>query len=99
MKLFKKTNIFFLLASCFLLLAGCSQKKNTFTSRNFNSLAAHYNGLYWANVNLDEAKTNIEKAQKDDYSKILHVFKYGDEKIAKANFPQLDKAIQKTNKV
>src|ERR1035437_1586651 len=91
--------LFLLLATCYLLLAGCSQKKNTFTSRNFNSLAAHYNGLYWANVNLQEAIVNIEKAQKDDYNKILPVFKYADEKTAKANYPQLDKAIQKTNKV
>ena len=87
-----------LIAYC-LLLSSCSQKKNTFTSRTFHNLTAHYNGLFWANVNLQEAIASIEKGHKDDYNKILPVFKYADEKVAKANYPQLDKAIEKTNKM
>ncbi|MBI4945701.1 MAG: tetratricopeptide repeat protein [Bacteroidetes bacterium] len=100
MRIFKRKRLYFwLLASGFWLLASCSQKKNTFTSRTFHNLTAHYNGLYWANVNLEEAIVNIEKGHKDDYSKLLPVFKYADEKAAKANYPQLDKAIEKTNKM
>ncbi|MBI3503191.1 MAG: tetratricopeptide repeat protein, partial [Bacteroidetes bacterium] len=83
----------------FVLFSSCSQKKNTFTSRLFHSLTAHYNGLYWANVNMEEGIFNIERAHKDDYAKILPLFKYGDEKVAKANYPPFDKAIEKTNKV
>jgi len=89
---------------CLLLLAcctvfSCSQKKNTFTSRTFHNLSAHYNGLYWANVSLDEGVFNLDKAHKDDYSKILPVFRYADPDAAKANYPQFDRAIEKTNKV
>lgn len=81
------------------LLTGCSQKKNTFTSRTYHNLTSRYNGLYWANVNLEEAIQAIEKSHKDDYSKVLPVFKYGDEKSAQAAYPQLDKAIEKTKKM
>ena len=88
-----------LLPTAFLLFSGCSQKKNTFTSRTFHNLAAHYNGLYWANVSLDEGIFNLDKAHKDDYAKILPVFRYADDKAAKANYPQFDRAIEKTNKV
>jgi tetratricopeptide (TPR) repeat protein len=88
-----------LLPIAYLLLSGCSQKKNTFTSRTFHNLAAHYNGLYWANVSLDEGIFNLDKAHKDDYTKLLPVFRYADDKAAKANYPQFDRAIEKTNKV
>ena len=88
-----------LLPIVYLMFTGCSQKKNTFTSRTFHNLSAHYNGLYWANVSLDEGIFNLDKAQKDDYSKLLPVFRYADDKAAKANYPQFDRAIEKTNKV
>jgi hypothetical protein len=82
-----------------LFFSSCSQKKNTFTSRNYHSLTAHYNGLYWANVSIQEGVDNLEKAHKDDYTKLLPLFKYADEEAAKANYPPFDKAIEKTNKV
>jgi len=99
MKFHQKIIYFCVLPFALCLVISCSQKKNTFTSRTFHNLTAHYNGLFWANVNLDEAIANIEKGQKDDYNKLLPVFKYADEKVAKANYAQLDKAIEKTNKM
>lgn len=101
MLFFKKIRLLLLLlmVGYCTLFTSCSQKKNTFTSRTFHNLSAHYNGLYWANVSLEEGIVNIEKAHVDDYSKILPVFKYADDKAAKANYPQFDRAIEKTNKV
>lgn len=96
---FKRLFCFVLCTSYFVLSPSCSQKKNTFTSRAFHNLAAHYNGLYWANVSLDEGIFNLDKAHKDDYAKILPVFRYADDKAAKSNYPQFDRAIEKTNKV
>lgn len=97
MKVFLKNTLFVL--SAVLVGWSCSQQKNTFTSRTYHNLTAHYNGLYWANVSLDEGIANIEKAHKDDYGKILPVFKYADDKAAKANYAQFDRAIEKTKKV
>jgi len=82
-----------------VLFSSCSQKKNTFSSRTYHNLTAHYNGLYWANVSLDEGVSNLERAHKDDYTKLLPMFKYADDKAAKANYPQFDKAIEKNSKV
>lgn len=91
---------FILFSACvFLFFSSCSQKKNTLTSRTYHSLTAHYNGLYWANVSLEEGIDNLARAHKDDYSKTLPLFKYADDAAAKANYPQFDKAIEKTNKV
>ena len=101
MRLSNHTRLLFCLLSTVycLLSSSCSQKKNTFTSRTFHNLAAHYNGLYWANVSLEEGRFNLDKAHKDDYGKLLPVFRYADDKAAKANYPQFDRAIEKTNKV
>ncbi len=82
-----------------LLVSSCSQKKNTIVTRTYHNLTAHYNGYYWARVNEGEAIDNIERAHEDDFSKILPVYKYGDEKTAKANYQKLDKAIEKTSLV
>lgn len=97
MNIFLKKGLIFLSLSLFGW--SCSQQKNTFTSRTYHTLHARYNGLYWANVSLAEGIANIEKAHKDDYGKILPVFKYADDKAAKANYPQFDRAIEKTSKV
>ena len=99
MKVSQKIIRFCLFLFIFCLISACSQKKNTFTSRTFHNLAAHYNGLYWANISLDEGIFNLDKAHKDDYSKILPVFRYADGNAAKANYPQFDRSIEKTNKV
>ena len=69
MKVSQKIIRFCLFLFIFCLISACSQKKNTFTSRTFHNLAAHYNGLYWANISLDEGIFNLDKAHKDDYSK------------------------------
>lgn len=100
MRVFLNTrHLLCLMVAGFWLFSGCSQKKNTFTSRTYHNLTAHYNGLYWANVSLDEGVSNLERAHKDDYSKLLPVFRYADDKAAKANYPQFDKAIEKNSKV
>jgi tetratricopeptide (TPR) repeat protein len=99
MRFFQKIASFSLFLFVFCLISACSQKKNTFTSRAFHNLSAHYNGLYWANVSLEEGIFNLEKAHKDDYSKILPVFRYAGTNEALANAPLFDRAIGKTNKV
>src|SRR5688572_8534460 len=81
------------------LLAGCSTKKNTVVSRAYHNLTSRYNGYYYAEENIKESAAILENGTKDDYSKILPIFRYGDAAQAKSVYPQLEKAIKKSSRV
>jgi tetratricopeptide (TPR) repeat protein len=82
-----------------LAFCGCSTKKNHFISRSYHNLTSRYNGYYYAGEIIKENVIKIEKEKVDDYSKILPLFIYPDEKSAKQYFPEFDKAIKKTSLV
>ena len=77
----------------------CSVKKNTFTARSYHNMTAHYNGYYWANEAIKEGVDKLDKAHVDDYSKILEMYRLGDDKAAKSSANFFDKAITKTSTV
>ena len=78
-----------------VMLFSCSTKKNTFLSRNYHSVTAQFNGFYNAKLKVEDGAQKLADSDKDDYNKILHVFKYGDIAKAKAIFPQMDDAIKR----
>ncbi len=67
-------------------------------TRNYHALTAHYNGYYNAKIKVADGAQKLADSDKDDYNKILHVFKYGDVAKAKAIFPQMDDAIKRCTK-
>jgi tetratricopeptide (TPR) repeat protein len=83
----------------FHVLSGCSTKKNTVVSRAYHNLTSRYNGYYYAEENIKESAAILENGTKDDYSKILPIFRYGDGAQSKAVYPQLEKAIKKSSRV
>jgi len=80
-----------------LLFAACSTKKNTVVSRAYHNMTARYNGYYYSCENIDEGFYKIEKANKDNFDKILPVFIYPPGDKAKNTFPEFDKAIKKSS--
>lgn len=62
-------------------------------------MTAHYNGYYWANEAIKEGSDKLSQAHVDDYSKILEMYRLGDDKAAKSNASFFDKAITKTSTV
>lgn len=80
-----------------ILLASCSTKKNTVVSRAYHNLTARYNGYYYSNVNIDDGVYKIEKANKDNYEKVLPIYIYPTTEKAKTTFPEFDKAIKKSS--
>ncbi|MBA3681088.1 MAG: tetratricopeptide repeat protein [Bacteroidetes bacterium] len=80
-----------------LLFVACSTKKNTVVSRAYHNMTARYNGYYYSCENIDEGVYKIEKANKDNFDKILPVYIYPAGDKAKATFPEFDKAIKKSS--
>ncbi len=82
-----------------LMLAGpsCSVKKNNIFSREFHKTLAHYNGYFNAREKVKEGAKTLYDSQVDRYDRLLTVFKYGDEELAKSIFPDMDEAIKKVS--
>ncbi|MEW6467799.1 MAG: hypothetical protein AB1458_02690 [Bacteroidota bacterium] len=82
-----------------LLAWTCSTKKNTFTSRSYHNMTARYNGWYWAKESNKEGVDKLDQSHVDDYSKVLEMYRLGDDKAAKSAANFFDKAITKTSTV
>lgn len=96
----KKSFLYCLLltANCQLFFSSCSQQKNRWINRAYHSTTTRYNIFFNGNESFKEGVFSIESSHKDDYTKVLPVFVYGDENSAKSAFPQMDNAIKKASK-
>lgn len=79
------------------LISSCTQYKNTFIHRGYHNMTSRYNVYFYARESLKEAVRKLEKNNKDDYTRILPVFIYGDEAASKAISPELDRAVKKAS--
>ena len=82
-----------------LLVSSCKNTKSGFISRNYHNLTARYNGLYNANLKIDDGAEKLADSQTDMYDRTLPVFKYADAAKAKSIYPQMDDALKKTSTV
>ncbi|MDZ7777617.1 MAG: hypothetical protein U5L09_19365 [Bacteroidales bacterium] len=87
------------MAAATILMGGCSTKKNTFTRRVYHNLTAHYNAYWNGNESLKEGIRELDDMVKDNYARILPVFKYGTQEDGTALAPHMDRAIEKSRKV
>ena len=94
-KLNKKTQIFILLL--FLITNSCSTKKKTFFHRKYHDITAKYNGYFNGRENLKYGISKLEKSNKDDYSKILSVFKHNNITSFSGHHSYMDKSIKKAS--
>ena len=62
-------------------------------------MTARYNGYYYSNENIKETVKKIQKANKDDFSKLLPLFVYTDNKTSKNYYSDFDKTIKKSSVV
>ena len=82
-----------------MVFVSCSTKKNTIVSRAYHNLTARYNGYYYSGLSIEEGLYNIEKANKDNFDKVLPIYIYPSTEKAKNTFPDFDKAIKKINNI
>lgn len=81
------------------LLGGCSQTKNTLLHRGWHNMNARYNGYYYSRESMKETLKKVEKANKDDYSKLIPLFVYTNNDNAKTYYGDFDKSLKKSSVV
>ena len=62
-------------------------------------MTAYYNGYFNANELVKKGEATLVKGHKDDFDKVLPIFVYGDEVLAKSTYPDMEKAIEKCENV
>ena len=93
----KNTQILILLLS--LIISSCSTKKKTFFHRKYHDVTAKYNGYFNARENLKYGVSKLEKSNKDDYSKMLSIFKHNNITNSTGHHAYMDRSIKKASTV
>lgn len=79
-----------------LLLASCSTKKNTWSSRAWHNMTGHYNVWWNGNQSMKNGEMALRQTVVDDYTKTLPVFNYGTKENATAQNSNFDRSIEKS---
>jgi len=91
----KNIHILFMAA---LLLAGCSMKKNTASTRAFKAMNTRYNVYFNGMNSYDEGIRNINQANTDDYASIINMYAISKHENANAAKSNMDRTIEKCRK-
>jgi len=75
----------------------CNPTRNRRINREWHTLTGHYNVYFNGEQKLLDATDALQKAHKDDFSRILEVFPYADEAAAKGNSGLFDEAMKKAS--
>ena len=87
----KKAYLLLLLPAMMLLLGGCKTTKNNWFYRWYHNSNARYNGYFYSNLNMQESIKKVEKAYKEDYTKLLPIYILTDNKTSKTYYADFDK--------
>jgi tetratricopeptide (TPR) repeat protein len=82
-----------------VIMASCSTKKNTLTTRAYHNLSARYNVYFNAMESFKAGLQRIDQAIPDDYTRTLPVFKSTLPEAAKSATSEMELAITKCNKL
>lgn len=82
------------------VLAGCSTRKNTAASRNYNAFITRYNIYYNGDTHYQETLKKMEEAYEDDYSRLvlMHPVEAKADKEAPQPAGNFDRSIEKGQK-
>jgi tetratricopeptide (TPR) repeat protein len=87
------------LFSLSLVTISCSTKKNTTLTRAFHNTTSRANGYFNGREIIKEKEIVLNRGNIDDYSTILPLFIYPDEKTSQGMYPDMDKVIEKCSQV
>lgn len=76
------------------VLFSCSSERNTWTSKAYHNTTAHYNGYWYANEEIRKVEDIIQKAQVDDYNRILMIFPTFDTTLANSYEKEIEEAVK-----
>lgn len=92
-------NKLFIISLLVLVSFSCSTKKNKWYNRTYHATVAHYNAYWNGNDAYKQGVKFISDNQADDFSRILPVFKTGNQELAASVKPSMERAIEKSSKV
>ncbi len=95
----KRTGRNIFIFSLVIGIISCSIKKNTFTSRTFHNVTAHYNVYFNGKESYKAGNVRIAQAIPDDYTHTLPIFKNSLPEAAKVATSDMDLAIAKCIKL
>lgn len=67
--------------------------------RGWHNMNARFNGYFYSRENMKETVKKVEKAHRDDFTKIVPIFVYPDNSTAKNYYGDFDKSIKKSSVV
>jgi hypothetical protein len=76
------------------MLFGCSSEKNTWTSKSYHNLTAHYNGYYYAYDEISKIESTIQQNNIDDYNRILRLFPTFDSSMSKGYENEIQETVK-----
>lgn len=92
---FKVRYVLLLIAASLLAGTGCSTKKNKFLNRFWHSMNTKFNGYFNGNEAVKLGVQELVKSRKDNFTKIIPVYEYGDKSNFSSQNAQWDRAIKK----
>lgn len=95
----KQTKTYYILLILVLVVSACSTKKNTWVSRNYQAMISNYNVYHNGKEALNDAIAKIRTQYKNDYSHILPVYEFSDDKTYKSGSSDLETALKKGHKL
>jgi tetratricopeptide (TPR) repeat protein len=90
------SSFLFLLLLC---LAGCSTKKNTWTSRAYHNVTAEFNVKFNGNESFKEGVRKADRFTPEEYEQIPPVFAYAYKEIPGMVSGEMDRTIEKCEKL
>ncbi|MBP1638265.1 MAG: hypothetical protein H6Q18_1054, partial [Bacteroidetes bacterium] len=94
----KKTLYTGLLLLIYILINGCSVKKNTWLSRDYHSITTKFNIGFNGSESYKEGLENITKANKDDYSQLIPMYPISNKANVTVATSNMDRTIEKCRK-
>lgn len=79
-------------------LCACSTQKNTGASRSFHEMKTYHNIYFNGRISMVEGLKAIDKANEDDYTRVLNLYPVSNHKAAEASVSSMDQAIEKCRK-
>lgn len=89
-----RNSLYIAIVTLAIYSVSCSSDRNTWTSKTYHNLTAHYNGYYYANEEITKIEESIRQSNADDYNKILRIFPTFDSSLAKGYQESVDEAVK-----
>jgi tetratricopeptide (TPR) repeat protein len=95
----KTPYLFVLVAAGFVLMQGCTTKRDGRAYRVYHNTHAKFNGFFYASEALAQADKKIKDLYEPNWDEVLPLFLDTDSKSAQQVYPLMERAIEKSSKV